>query len=278
MADIERKVADHYTSGGLTDRIKDALRALGVDPANAAPDDLKPVDEFHTGGVAATEALFEQLDVGPTSRVLDIGCGLGGAARHVAHRFGAHATGVDLTPEFIATADDLSSMVGLSGLTSFKIGSALELPAPDGAFDLAVMFHVGMNIEDKATLMREARRAVATGGTFALFDVMRAADETTPLDVPVPWSETAETSFVAPRAVYAEAAEAAGFEIVAARDRTQFAKDFFADVFAKIAAEGPSPLGIHLMMKETAGQKIQNYLANLNAGRIAPTELILRAA
>ena len=277
MAGIEGKVADHYTSGGLTSRVEAALAALGVEPENAAPDDLKPVDEFHTGGVQATDDLLDQLAITKETRVLDIGCGLGGAARHVAHRSGAHVTGVDLTPEFIETARDQCGQVGLADLTEFAVGSALDLPVETGAFDLALMFHVGMNVEDKAGLMFEARRALAKGGVFAIFDVMRAEDEATPLDFPVPWSEVAETSFVTPLATYAEAAASAGFELVASRARTQFALDFFAAAFAKAAKDGPSPLGIHLMMKATAGEKIQNYLTNVKSGRITPTELILRA-
>ncbi|MEM7545538.1 MAG: methyltransferase domain-containing protein [Pseudomonadota bacterium] len=277
MAEIERKVADHYTSGGLTARIKEALTALGVDPAKARPDDLKPVDEFHTAGVQATDDLLDQLEITGRTRILDIGCGLGGTPRHIAHRFGTHVTGIDLTPEFIETAKDLSALVGLADLADFHIGSALALPCADAAFDLALMLHVGMNIEDKTAMMAEVRRVLAPGGTFALFDVMRREDETTPIDVPVPWSEVAETSFVAPLKTYTEAAEAAGFEIIASRVRTQFALDFFAAVFAKAEAEGPSPLGIHLMMKDTAGEKIQNYLTNVKTGRISPTELILRA-
>ena len=277
MADIEERVADHYTSGALTARIKDALSALGVDPEAPSPDDLKPVDEFHTAGVQATDDLLAQLTVTSATRVLDIGCGLGGTPRHVAQKWGAKVTGVDLTPEFIETARDLSALVGLGRLNDFHVGSALSLPVDAAAHDLALMFHVGMNIEDKAAMMAEARRALAPGGVFAIFDVMRAEDETTPLAFPVPWSEVAETSFVTPLAAYTNAADAAGFEVVATRARTQFALDFFAAVFAKAEADGPSPLGIHLMMKETAGEKIKNYLTNVKTGRISPTELILKA-
>ena len=93
----------------------------------------------------------------------------------------------------------------------------------------------------------------------------------------MPWSEVAETSFVAPLSTYVDAAKSAGFEVIASRARTQFALDFFAAAFAKAAEGGPPPLGIHLLMKETAGEKIQNYLANVKSGRAAPTELILKA-
>lgn len=277
MSDTETRVAEHYTTGALLLRVCEALKKLGVDPDAPTPEDLKPVDEFHTGGVQATDDLLGQLSIAPTDRVLDIGSGIGGTARHVAMRTGAHVTGVDLTPEFVETARELSALVGLADLTDFHTGSALALPVKNACIDHALLIHVGMNIEDKASLMTEARRALKPGGTFAIFDVMRAEDETSELIFPLPWSERPETSFVAPLAVYEAAAEDAGFTVTARRLRAGFALKFFEDVFARVAEHGPSPLGIHLMMRETAGEKLKNYVDNVKAGRIAPTELILKA-
>ena len=272
---IETQVADHYTTGALTERVKQALRDLGIDPDRATADDLKACDEFHTGGVAATDLLVEGLSVTATTRVLDIGAGIGGPARYFANRYGCHATGIDLTQEFVDTASDLSAMVGLSDQTAFRQGSALDLPFDADRFDLALLLHVGMNIEDKTTLFAEAARVLAPGGAFLVFDVMRAGDPSELL-FPLPWSSVAETSFVVPPADYKDAARAAGLELTEERDMTEFAKDFFDQVFAGIAKDGPSPLGIHLMMGETAGEKIKNYVANLDAGRIAPTAVFFR--
>ncbi|MBY8974572.1 class I SAM-dependent methyltransferase [Rhodobacteraceae bacterium NNCM2] len=272
---IETIVADHYTTGGLFERVKAALARLGIDPETATADDLKACDEFHTGGAAATELLVKNLAVTPETRVLDIGCGIGGPARFFAGRFACHATGIDLTPEFVDCAARLSALVGMADKTTFVQGSALDLPFEDASFDLALLLHVGMNIQDKARLFDEAFRVLAPGGTFAVFDVMRGPVATPPI-FPMPWASVAEASFVSCPSSYREAALAAGFEMVAETDRTRFAKEFFAEVFAKIAANGPSPLGIHLMMGDTAGEKIKNYVANLEAGRIAPTELIFR--
>ena len=90
MSETEEAVACHYTTG--------------VDPKTAHTRDLKAGDEFHTGGVAATDRLFAQLSVTEGTRVLDVGLGIGGTSRYVADRYGASVTGVDLTPEFVATA------------------------------------------------------------------------------------------------------------------------------------------------------------------------------
>ena len=275
MSQIEDAVAQHYTTGALTERVRDALQASGVDPDAATVADLKAGDEFHTGGVAATDHLFAQLAPTHATRVLDIGCGIGGTSRYVVDHYDSNVTGVDLTPEFVETAIALSDLVGLSQKMSFQVGSALDLPVPDAGFDLAVMLHVGMNIDDKAGLFSEVARALATDGTFALFDVMGGSVEE-PLAFPLPWSTLPETSFVDSPDVYKNAAAAAGMELVAENDRTEFAIAFFQEVFARVAESGPAPLGIHLMMGETAPEKFQNYVANLEAGRIRPTEMIFK--
>lgn len=274
MPAIEDAVADHYTTEDLLGRIAGALEASGVDPHAPLPEDLKAVDEFHTGGLAATDALLDQVPIDRSTRVLDIGSGLGGTARHIAHRYGPNVTGVDLTLVFVETARALSALVGLEGKTHYLEGSALELPIQDASADLATLFHVGMNISDKAAMFAEAARVLAPGGIFALFDVMQVGAG--PLTFPFPWAEEAQFSFVDSPAVYRQAAEQAGLDLAAERDRRDFALDYFAQVFAKIGAEGPPALGIHLLMRETAGQKLQNYVACCEAGLIAPVEMIFR--
>lgn len=46
-----------------------------------------PVDEFHIGGREASEELLGQLGFSPENHVLEVGCGLGGAARVCASRY-----------------------------------------------------------------------------------------------------------------------------------------------------------------------------------------------
>ena len=275
MSDTETAVAAHYTTGELTDRIKAALTQLGLDPDNFAPDDLKAGDEFHTGGLQATEHFLTHLTIAPNMRVLDVGCGIGGTSRFIADKTGAHVTGVDLTPEFVDAARTLSALCGLGDKTEFHVGSALGMPVPDDTFDVAIQMHVGMNIADKASVFREVARALKPGGTFAVFDVMKGeADE--PLVFPLPWSAVPDTSFLAPPEHYEKAADASGFSTVLEHDRSDFAKAFFEEVARKTAETGPPPLGIHLMMGDTAGEKLGNYVTNLHAGRLRPVEMIFQ--
>ena len=271
--DVEHGVARHYTVDGLLESILEALRRLGVDPDGATADDLKPVDEFHIGGIAATRELLAQVDITARSRVLDIGSGLGGTARFLAATTGASVTGLDLTPDYVATASALSRLVGLADKTRFEVGSALDLPFPDAGFDCATMLHVGMNIPDKARLMSEVARVLKPGGVFAVYDVMKTGPE--PIAFPVPWADEPKHSFVESLEAYRAAAARAGFTERASRDRAETALAFFADQRARMEAEGAPALGVHLLLGETRAQKMKTMVENIGAGRIAPTELIL---
>ncbi|MDP5215805.1 class I SAM-dependent methyltransferase [Ruegeria sp. 2205SS24-7] len=273
---IEKDVAAHYTTEDLLGRIREALRTAGADPDAPAPEDLKGIDEFHTGGVQATDDLLDQLAISQHTRVLDIGCGLGGTSRHIALKSNAFVTGVDLTPSFVETGEALNRMVGMQDRVKLLRGSVLDLPLVEDTIDLVTMFHVGMNVADKAKLFSEVNRVLVPGGTFALFDVMRM-DADGGLTFPFPWAEEPAFSFVEPAAAYMEAAEVAGLVFKSIRNRKDFALDFFKTVFARIEeAGGPPPVGIHLLMRDTAGEKIQNYVNCVQAGLIAPFELIFR--
>ena len=72
-------------------------------------EDLAPIDEFHIGGRLATDNLIDQLNFSAQGYVLDVGCGLGGAARYVATKYKNRVAGIDLTPEYIETGKVLCS-------------------------------------------------------------------------------------------------------------------------------------------------------------------------
>jgi SAM-dependent methyltransferase len=272
---LEENVAQHYASSDLFERILDACRAAGADPDHLTIDDLKPVDEFHTGGIEATTSLLDQLEITPEMVVVDLGCGLGGTARHIVHRYGAMVKGVDLTPDYVATGQALNAKLFLSERIELKVGSATHVPFADGIADLVTLFHVGMNIADKGRLFAEAARLLKPGGHFALFDVMRDSNPD-PLVFPVPWAGSGVTSHVDAPEVYRDGAAQAGLVQTSERERRQFALDFFGRVFARLAAKGPPPLGLHLLMGANAGEKMQNYVANVEAERIAPVEMIFQ--
>ncbi|MCX7305892.1 MAG: methyltransferase domain-containing protein [Hyphomicrobiales bacterium] len=276
MSDVEEGVSRHYSAYDVLPRIRAGLQAMGRDPDHVEPGDLRLVDEFHIGGAEATAALLSDLDIRAGMDVLDIGCGIGGPARAIALETKANVTGVDLTPDFVEAASALSSMAGMDDRVVFTVGSALNLPFADATFDFATLLHVGMNIADKPQLFREAHRVLRPAGVFALYEVMRTGDGI--LSFPVPWAEREELSALAAPEAYRDAAAQAGFRLEGETDRRSLALDFFDRIRAQAGGAKPSPLGLHLLMGPTVGQKTANMVDAIKAGTIAPVQMIFRKA
>jgi hypothetical protein len=114
---------------------------------------------------------------------------------------------------------------------------------------------------------------VRPGGRIGIYDVMRVGDGD--LALPVPWASEPEGSSVDPSTAYKSALEGAGFNIVAERNRREFALEFFAQLQSKAAsAEGPPPLSLHILMGNTAPVKVKNMIENISRNLIAPIEII----
>lgn len=272
---IEDKVASHYAKGGLENSILDALRESGTDVDKLVPSDLAAIDEFHLGWRAATIELAVDLDLKPGMELLDVGAGIGGPARYFAEAQGCRVTGIDLTAEFVDVANALTRRCGLAARASFVQGSALNMPFAEASFDAATLIHVGMNIEDKAGLMAEIRRVLQPGRRLGIYDVMRMGKGDLPY--PMPWAATAETSFVAAPAEYRRLLGACGFEVEAEHDRSATVLAMAARMRADAALHGRPALGLHVIMGEAAKPRLANVMAALEAGLIAPVEIIARA-
>jgi SAM-dependent methyltransferase len=265
--DAENLVRDHYAGDDLEGVVLAALRRVGVDVDHLQVDDLTGLDQLHAGSVASTEHLLESLGVTSATRLLDVGCGVGGPARLAAARCGARVTGIDLSPDFVDLARKLTERVGLTDSVTFDLGSATELAYEDASFDAAMMNHVGMNIAAKDRVFAEVRRVLEPGGRFAVYEQMRVGDGD--LTYPLPWAEDERSSFVETRERYVELLGSAGFAVERDEDRA-----------AAVAAGGPPPPG-ELTPGDLFGpgfvERIMNNLAATGAGVLSPVLVVARA-
>jgi ubiquinone/menaquinone biosynthesis C-methylase UbiE len=274
--DIETEVARHYGQTDLTGAVLDALRRSGKDPERLAAADLAAVDEFHLGWRPATIEFAQALGLTPGMAVLDVGSGIGGPARYFAQAHGCDVTGIDLTPDFVELATELTARTGLGESARFVAGSALAMPFRDAAFDAATLIHVGMNIADKPRLFAEIRRVLRPGGRFGLFEVMRAAEG--PLPMPMPWADSEATSFVETPGTYRRLLEEAGFRVRGERDRSAFVLALAESMRARIAAEGLPILGLHLVVGPTALERVGRLIECVGSGLVAPVEMVAEPA
>jgi ubiquinone/menaquinone biosynthesis C-methylase UbiE len=270
MADIAESIERHYGRGHILDSIVAALRAEAKDPARLVPTDLASVDEFHVRGREATLELAQRAHVRAGQRVLDVGCGLGGSARHLAAEHGCDVTGVDLTAEYVSAARELTRLVRLDDRVRFELASALALPFGDATFDIAWTEHAQMNIADKRTLYAEIARVLVPGGRLVFHDIFQGGGG--PPHFPVPWAEDVSTSFLATPAEVRSILETLGFRIVDWADRTTTAQTWLEGRLAQ-----PAPvLGIHLLMGANARTKLENIVRNLAEGRIAVLQAVVQ--
>jgi ubiquinone/menaquinone biosynthesis C-methylase UbiE len=266
-------IVSHYQDGGLLARIEAGLRAAGLDPHDIRAADLTPVDEFHIGGREMTLRILAQMNVGTKDHILDIGCGIGGAARTLVRESGCTVTGIDLTPEYIDIAKELRARCDMEERLHFMVANACELSFEDGTFDGAITLHVAMNIEDRVALYDEAARVLKPGAILAIYDVMRTNDEA--LEYPAPWATSSATSFLKSPKEMRSLLDNAGFDLVHEEDHGETARGFFQNI-SPDAAASPPPLGVHVVMGADASLKIRNTMKNLNAGRMAPVIMIAR--
>ncbi len=264
----------HYGRGGILPSILRALQAMGKDLSRIAPADLAPVDEFHIRGREATVDLAQRARAAPGLRVLDVGSGLGGSARYLAATHGCRVTGVDVTAEYVEAARELAERAGLGGAVSFRQASALNLPFEDRSFDLAWTEHVQMNVADKRRFYEEIARVLNAGGRLAFHDVFQGAAG--PVHFPVPWADHPALSFLVSPGEARSILESIGFRVVEWEDETEASAAWFGAVAERIRGSGLPPLGIHLLMGDTAATKIENQARNLAEGRVRTVQAVLQ--
>src|SRR5499433_3688960 len=212
MSQSAQAVADHYKKRALGDVILAALKAAGKDIEHLTPDDLAPVDEFHSGGRNATVRLAQLARINGSDRVLDVGCGIGGPSRYIASKFGCQVTGLDFTAEFVALAAMLAQRTRLAGKVAYRQGDALDLPFADASFDIVWSQNAAMNIADRDRLYSEMHRVLKPGGRLALQEV--ATGEGGEPHYPVPWAREPSISFLLSAEASRGKLEAAGFRVV----------------------------------------------------------------
>ena len=132
-----------------------------------------------------------------------------------------------------------------------------------------------MNIADKPALYAEVARVLKPGARFGIYDVLQGPGGE--VVYPTPWANDASTSFLATPDEMRRLLEAAGFAIESWRDTTAAGQAFFETVLARIAASGPPPLGLHLLLPDFR-PRAENMLRGLAEDRLAVVEIVCRKA
>ena len=260
------QVADYYDKSDLLDSVLHLLKVNGYDLNNLKTEDLSAFDEFHVRGAEVSKELAEFTPF-HNSRVLDVGCGIGGPARMLAEHYGCSVTGIDLSYEFIRTAQELTKLVGLNQKLQFIQGNAVDLPFQNHVFDVVWTQHAQMNIPDKFRFYEEVNRVLRPGGLFIYYDIYKTMEQAN-IYYPMPWADRAELSFLIRKEEVNGIFDSLNFEILHSVDQTHHGIVFFENLFKRVRKTGPPKLGIQVIMGPSALSKLKNLMIHLQANKL----------
>jgi len=127
-------------------------------------------DQNHIGGMDAVVALGSLAGVTRHSRVLDLGCGLGGSARVLASRFGCRVLGVDLSARRIAGARRMTRLLGLEQLVRYRVADVMTARVESNAFDVLWGQSAWVHLDDRRRFLARWSRSLRAGGRVAFED------------------------------------------------------------------------------------------------------------
>jgi len=265
MEPLNTLIENHYFTPELFEDILERLKGQEINLNNVSRNDIAGVDEFHVRGAEVSKELVRDLGL-RDSHLLDIGCGIGGPSRMLADEFNFNVTGIDISHEFIRTAQKLSDLVGLNHKTKFLQADALDLPFESESFDVVWTQHVQMNISDKAKFYSEIERVLTNNGTFIYYDIFRKDKED--VDYPVPWANDASVSFLETISNMDKILTDLGFLKIQSTDQTYKASQFLIGLFEKLKLNGPPELGLNVLMGNSTKEKLENILKGLGEEKI----------
>ena len=113
------------------------------------------------------------------SRVLDVGCGIGGSARILSNDYGFDVVGISISQEQIKRANELTSN---NDFCRFEVMNAVDLKFPKGSFDGVWSVEAGPHIFEKQQFADEMLRVLRPGGVLAIADWNKRDSKNYPLN------------------------------------------------------------------------------------------------
>jgi sarcosine/dimethylglycine N-methyltransferase len=187
-------------------------------------------------------------------RVLDLGSGYGGAARHLATELGCRVVGLNLSDVENRRARALNRERRLDKEIEIVDGSFESVPFDDGSFDVVWSQDAILHSGDRPRVFAEVARVLAPEGRFVFTDPMQADD--CPDGVLDPILARIHLSSLGSPGRYRRLARAVGLEEVSFDDQTANLTAHYRRVLEETRRRGA----------ELRGAISADYLSNMERG------------
>ncbi|MDO8472391.1 MAG: methyltransferase domain-containing protein [Dehalococcoidia bacterium] len=112
----------------------------------------------------SNRVLLRSLDITPDTRILDVGCGVGGFATWAAAEFGCRVTGITNVPLHLTMAWQIAFKRGVSDLCDFILMDMSSMTFPDQRFDIVINQETLCYAVDKLEYLRLVHDILRPGG------------------------------------------------------------------------------------------------------------------
>lgn len=116
------------------------------------------------------EVLVEKARICRNDRVLDAGCGVGGASIFLAKTLGCRVTGITICPRQAAKAEKNAKKEDVGHLTEFHVMDYMATKFDDNCFDVVWGLESICYADPKEGFIREAFRVLKKGGRLIVAD------------------------------------------------------------------------------------------------------------
>jgi SAM-dependent methyltransferase len=132
-------------------------------------------DHGQTSWVTTAESheIPKLLQLSSSSSVLEIGCGSGGYAVHLAKRIGCQLVGLDINAEGVRNAKALAEKDKFGARVKFEqCDVSQRLPVEDNAFDAIYSNDVLCHVPRRSQVLSDLRRVLKRGGRLLFSDAL----------------------------------------------------------------------------------------------------------
>ena len=155
-----------------TDRVYRELDELGKGAQDLLDtSQLASFDQLHYHGVDAVQYAVDSMGMTDRSRVLEIGSGFGGPARHIAKQAQCRVTALELQPDQNRVARELTERCGLSSFLDHRCGDFMETDWKDETYDAIVSWLAIYHIPDRKRLLEISSGLLDMNGLFFTEDL-----------------------------------------------------------------------------------------------------------